>query len=67
MRGDEKTEVTVEGVGVVDVKPGMKDRLKASELLGKAKQDFTEKKIIEFKNPADELTRLKALAIAASE
>ena len=67
MRGDEKTEVTVEGVGVVDVKPEMKDRLKASELLGKNHGDFVEKKVIEFKNPADELARLKALALAASE
>lgn len=68
MRGEEVVEATTTEEGVdIEVKPEVKDRLKSSELLGKTKMMFVEKKIVEITNPADELERLKALATHADK
>jgi len=63
LRAEEASGTDQEGNDTFD----MKDRLKASELLGKSQMDFVEKKIVTIVNPADELERLKELAILADD
>lgn len=63
LRAEEPSGKDQEGNDTFD----MKDRLKASELLGRSQMDFAEKRVIELTNPADELARLKLLALNVDE
>lgn len=63
MRGDLPSSVDAEGNETFD----MKDKLKASELLGRSHMDFVEKRVVEIVNPADELERMKQAALIADK
>ena len=63
VRGEEASRTDHEGLPELD----MKDRLKASELLGRSQLDFVEKRIIDVSiNVADQLTALKQAAVDAT-
>ncbi len=67
MRGEKVDEFVSERGEVVKVAAKMTDRIKASELLGKSQLDFVEKRIVELSSPADELERLKAIALSIDD
>lgn len=56
MRG-EIGEETVVGEALVKIKPELKDRLKASELLGKSQADFVERRVVDGDLKVTEIRR----------